>query len=74
MADNTARARQELSGQRRAIADHVEKWRRYTEDYEKRNALKTVERAQSEIRKLKSGHPSLRGERSWQDEWTTRQG
>jgi hypothetical protein len=35
MADNAARARQELSGQRRAISEHVAKYQRYAQQYEK---------------------------------------
>lgn len=70
MADNTSRARQELAGQRRAVADHVTKWRRYTQDYEKQGAWRTVQRAQVEIAQIKSRHPSLQRDSSWEDTWT----
>lgn len=65
MADNAARARDELYGQRRAIREHVDKYRRYTEKYEKDFALKTIRNAQVQISKLKSRHSSLSRDSSW---------
>lgn len=69
MADNTARARDELHGQRRAVREHVDKYKRYTEKYEKEFALKTVRNAQRQISTLKSKHPSLSRDSSWEDTW-----
>jgi hypothetical protein len=59
MADNTAQARKAIDGHRRAIREHIDKYKRYTESYEKQGALRTIQRAQAEIRSLKSKHPSL---------------
>ena len=69
MADNTARARQELKGQRRAVSEHVAKHQRHAQPYEKDFALKTIRNAQEQIRRLKSSHPSLAGDSSWEDTW-----
>lgn len=69
VADNTARARQELQGQRRAISQHVDKYKRYTQSYEKDFALKTIRNAQQQIARLKSAHPSLKHDSSWEDGW-----
>ena len=74
MADNTARARTEIRSMRRAVADHVAKWRRYTEPHDKQFAAKTVSRVQADIARLKQGHPSLRNDSSWEDTWTPRNG
>lgn len=68
MADNTARARKQLEGARSSVAEHVEKWRRYSDPNDKSFALKTVERVQKEISKIKSNHPSL-NHSSWEDSW-----
>ncbi len=68
MADNTARARKELDAARRAVSEHVDKWKRYSEKYDKDFALKTITRVQGEIQKLKSKHPSLQ-QSSWEDNW-----
>ncbi|MBF6446612.1 hypothetical protein IU429_02920 [Nocardia elegans] len=72
MADNTARARKELEAARRAVSEHVDKWERYAEKYDKEFALKTITRVQVEIDKIKSKHPSLRDD-SWEDKWKPRQ-
>jgi hypothetical protein len=69
MADNAARARDELEGQRRAIRQHVDKYRRYTEKYEKDFALKTIRNAQTQISRLKSRYPSVSRDSSWEDNW-----
>lgn len=69
MADNTARARKELESARRAVSDHVDKWRRYPSAHDKDFALKTIKRIQGEIHRLKSAHPSLNVS-SWEDGWT----
>lgn len=68
MADNIARARKELESARKAVAEHVDKWKRYTEKQDKDFAAKTVKRVQGDIQKLKSNHPSLNKD-SWEDTW-----
>jgi hypothetical protein len=67
MADNTAQARKSVDGHRRAIQDHIGKYKRYTQDYEKRGALRTIEGAQGHIRSLRNDHPSIGS--SWEDTW-----
>ena len=69
MADNTAKARKELAGMRKAVADHIEKYQRYVEPYEKQGALKTVQRVQGDIARLKSKHPSLKDDSDRVDTW-----
>lgn len=69
MADNTATARKQLAGHRDAVREHIEKYRRYVEPYEKDDALKTVVRVQDEISKLKDRHPSLRYDTDPLDTW-----
>lgn len=69
MADNTATAKKQIAGHRDAIRDHIAKYKRYVEPYEKDVALKTVRRAQGEIAKLKSKHPSLQHDSDSVDTW-----
>jgi len=69
MADNTATARKQLAGHRAAVKEHIEKYRRYAEQYEKDGALKTVVRAQGEISKLKDKHPTLMYDTDPVDAW-----
>lgn len=69
MADNTARARKELQGQRQAVSQHVDKYRMHVQSYEKDFALKTIRNAQQQITRLKSAHPSLKHDSSWEDTW-----
>ncbi|WP_037320355.1 hypothetical protein [Amycolatopsis orientalis] len=69
MADNTARARDQVEGHRKAIRDHIEKWRKYSDQNDKKFALKTIANAQGQIQKLKERHPSLRNDRSSEDQW-----
>jgi len=69
MADNTARARDELKGQRRAVADHVNKYQRYTDKTDKDFALKTIRNAQAQITRLRAKHPTLSHDASWEDTW-----
>jgi len=69
MADNLSRAREKLDGQRRAVREHVDKWRRYTEAYEKTGALKTIQNAQRHIQKIKSDFPTLRNDNKPEDTW-----
>ena len=69
MADNTAQARIKLQSQRKAVAEHIDKWRRYTEPYEKEFALKTIRNAQRHIQKIKEAHPSLKHDNAREDSW-----
>lgn len=69
MADNAANARQKIAGHRSAIRDHIAKYKRYTKPYEKKGALKTIQRAQAEIRQLKAKHPSLQDNTDSADTW-----
>ena len=73
MADNTAKARKDLDGARGAAREHIEKWRKYPNEQDKGFALKTLDRVQRDIAKLKSDHPSLNSS-SPEDTWTTRNG
>lgn len=60
MADNTAKARKDLDGARKSVADHIDKYRRYTSQHDKDFALKTIRNVQARIKKIKDDHPSLR--------------
>ena len=59
MADNAARARKELDGMRSAVQAHIAKWRQYSDPNDKAFALKTIQRVQGDIAKLRGKHPSL---------------
>lgn len=69
MADNTAAARKKLEGHRAAVRDHIAKYKRYAEPYEKHGALRTVQRAQDQIQRLKAAHPSLKHDFDPVDTW-----
>lgn len=69
MADNTAHARKEISGMRSAIQDHVTKWRQYSDPNDKAFALKTIQRVQGDIARLKVKHPSLNSDADALDTW-----
>jgi hypothetical protein len=69
MADNTAHARKEISGMRSAIEAHIAKWRQYSDANDKAFALKTIQRVQGDIAKLKEKHPSLRTDSNPLDAW-----
>jgi hypothetical protein len=71
MAENAGRAKHELKGQRRAVSEHVEEYRRYAQEGspQKETALRTIKIAQRHIAKLKSTHPSLSKDSSWEDNW-----
>lgn len=69
MADNTARAREQIAGHRRQIRGSVEKWKRYPEPYQKQEQLNTIENVQGHIRKLKDRHPSLKNDEAAEDTW-----
>ena len=69
MADNLPQAKDKLAGQRRAVREHVKKWREFNEPYEKNTALKTIQNAQSHIAKIKSDHASLKHDNDKADTW-----
>lgn len=69
MADNLSRAREKLEGQRAAVREHIEKWRRYQEPYEKTTALKTIQNAQSHIAKIKDSYSTLKNNNKPEDTW-----
>ena len=69
MADNTAQARKSIEGHRKAIREHIDKYWRYTQDYEKEGALRTIRQAQDHIRRLKQDHPSLAADSDSLDTW-----
>lgn len=68
MADNTARARTQLEGHRKAVREHTRKHRDYPTQQDKDFAWKTIQNAQSHISKIKSEHPSLNSSES-EDTW-----
>lgn len=68
MADNTAKAREQLDGQRRTVREHARKWRDYPAQQDKDFAWKTIQNAQRHIQKLKDDHPSLRSNER-EDSW-----
>lgn len=71
MADNAGRAKHELKGQRRAVSEHVERYKRHlrTHSPEQESVLRTIKIAQRHIARLKSAHPSLSTDASWEDTW-----
>jgi hypothetical protein len=69
MTDNTARAKRELGSMRRAIRDHIDKYKKYKQQHEKDFAVKTISNVQAQIAKLKSRHPTLGRDSSWEDTW-----
>jgi len=68
-ADNAGRAKNDLKGQRRAIGEHVERYKRNRQPPDKESALRTIKIAQRHIARIKSAHPSLTRDKSWEDEW-----
>ena len=56
-----------IQGHRKAVRDHIDKYRRYPEQNDKQFALKTIDRIQSEISKLKRRKSTLTD--SWEDSW-----
>jgi hypothetical protein len=64
MADD----RLKLDGQRRAIREHIEKYKSYPNPADKNFALKTIRNAQEQIGKILTNHPHWLG--SWEDKWT----
>ena len=47
-----------LEGQRRAIREHIEKYKRYPDQRDKDFALKTIRNCQEQIKKLRAKHPN----------------
>lgn len=56
-----------LSGQRRAVREHIAKFESYPHNDDKKFALKTVSRAQTEIGALLAKHKHW--DSSWEDDW-----
>ena len=67
MSDNTASAKKKIEGHRAHIRTHIEKYKRYREDYEKQNMVKQIQNAQHQISDLRRKHPSISG--SDEDTW-----
>lgn len=67
MADNTASARNKVDGHRRAIRDHIDKYKRYNDENDRRFALKTIANAQQQIADLRKKHSTIPG--STEDSW-----
>lgn len=67
MADNTSAARDKVNGHRRAISDHIDKYKRYKDENDKLFALKTIANAQQQIVDLRRKHPSIPS--SSEDNW-----
>lgn len=67
MADNTASARTKVDGHRKAIRDHIDKYKRYEDENDKRFALKTIANAQQQIADLRGKHSTIppSAEDSW---------
>lgn len=61
-------AEKRIKGHRKAIEEHIEKSEKYDLDYQKEEALRTVERAQKEIEKLK-GRSGAKIDDSPLDNW-----
>jgi hypothetical protein len=69
MPDNAGRAKHDLKGQRRAVSEHVERYKRTGQPQDKESALRTIRIAQRHIAKLKSSYPGLSRDTSWEDDW-----
>lgn len=63
MADDKTK----LEGQRRAIREHIDKYKRYPSPQDKQTALKTIQNAQRQITDLKRRNPRLGNSR--EDDW-----
>jgi hypothetical protein len=69
MADNTAKARKDLEGMRKAVEEHIGKYQSYPDRQDKETALKTIQRVQGDIAATKAKHPSLTNDSSRLDSW-----
>lgn len=67
MADNTKRAEKQVAGHRRAISEHIDKYKRYPAQHDKDFALKTIRNAQGHVQKLRAKHPGISPDRL--DNW-----
>lgn len=61
------RPQDKIDGQRAAIREHIDKYRRYPIPHEKEFALKTIRNCQKEIADLRKRSPHLKP--SWEDTW-----
>lgn len=59
--------KRKVDGHRRAVREHIEKYKRYPSPDDKRTALKTIENAQRHITKLRHRSPSIAS--SYEDTW-----
>jgi hypothetical protein len=57
-----------LIGQRATVREHIQKFEKYPEKYDKQFALRSVGIAQNEIRSILSKHRHWNA--SWEDSWT----
>ena len=62
-------AEEKLSTQRAAIREHIEKYERYYDEWDKSFALKTIRNCQERIRTIKR-QCSMSTSDSWEDDWT----
>ncbi|MFI5915145.1 hypothetical protein [Dactylosporangium sp. NPDC051541] len=60
-------AEKKIQGHRKAVRDHIDKYRRYPDPNDKKFALKTIQRVQGEITSLKRRKATIRD--SWEDSW-----
>jgi hypothetical protein len=65
--DDMARDDDKLEGHRKAIQEHIEKYKAYSSKSDKNFALKTIRRIQSEIADILKDHPHWGGKR--EDDW-----
>jgi hypothetical protein len=56
-----------LEGQRRAIREHIAKYKIYPDAWDKNYALKTIRNCQKEVVSLLRKFPNLHA--SWEDTW-----
>lgn len=69
MAISRKEAEKKLESQREAIREHIEKYRRYPDPWDKDFALKTISKCQERIRVIKS-QCSMSLSDSSEDYWT----
>jgi hypothetical protein len=63
MADDKAK----LKGQRAAVREHIDKYKKYGVQHDKDTALKTIKNCQNQIAKILSKHSHWPS--SWEDNW-----
>lgn len=59
--------KKKVDGHRRAIVEHIQKYKDYSHQQDKDFALKTIKSAQEHIRHIKSKKPNM--DYSWEDDW-----